>query len=172
MVAGAGRTLASATARSEDRTRGRKGVVVGAALRRPCCRVVDGARDPRSLRQRFRRFPRLRAWRRFLERGVGLVRAPRRVCRVQHCARRGAALPGLLLPRMRAVFGKGDWVANGVLFTLYHLHVPWVMPGTLVEGILLEAYPTRRFQSAWMGIIVHSVQSVFVIAVVLTLVLK
>ena len=79
---------------------------------------------------------------------------------------------GLLLPRMRAVFGKGDWVANGVLFTLYHLHVPWVMPATLVEGILLEAYPTRRFQSAWMGIIVHSVQSVFVIAVVLTLVLK
>ena len=79
---------------------------------------------------------------------------------------------GLLLPRMRAVFGRGDWVANGVLFTLYHLHVPWVMPATLVDGIFLEAYPTRRFQSAWMGIIVHSVQSVFVIAVVLTLVLK
>ena len=78
---------------------------------------------------------------------------------------------GLLLPRMQRVFGKGDWVANGVLFTLYHLHVPWVMPATLVEGIFLEAYPSRRFQSAWMGIIVHSVQSVFVIIVVLTLVL-
>jgi uncharacterized protein len=78
---------------------------------------------------------------------------------------------GLLLPRMRAVFGRRDWVANGALFTLYHLHQPWSMPGTLVEGIFLEAYPTRRFQSAWMGIIVHSVQSVFVIAVVLALVL-
>jgi membrane protease YdiL (CAAX protease family) len=78
---------------------------------------------------------------------------------------------GLLLPRMRAVFGKRDWVANGVLFTLYHLHQPWSMPATLVEGIFLEAYPARRFQSAWMGIIVHSVQSVFVIAVVLALVL-
>lgn len=32
--------------------------------------------------------------------------------------------------------------------------------------------PSRRFQSAWMGIIVHSSQSVFVIAVVLGLVLK
>jgi uncharacterized protein len=73
---------------------------------------------------------------------------------------------------MRAVFGRGDWVANGVLFSLNHLPVPWVMPKTLVEGIFLEAYPTRRFQSAWMGIIVHSVQSVFVIAVVLVLVLK
>ena len=77
---------------------------------------------------------------------------------------------GLLLPRMRAVFGRGDWVANGVLFTVYHLHVPWVMPTTLVEGIFLEAYPSRRFQSAWMGIIVHSVQSVFVVIITLTLV--
>jgi len=72
---------------------------------------------------------------------------------------------------MQAVFGKGDWVANGVLFTLYHLHVPWVMPATLVEGIFLEAYPSRRFQSAWMGIIVHSVQSVVVTLIVLNLVL-
>ena len=78
---------------------------------------------------------------------------------------------GLLLPRMQAVFGKGDWVANGVLFTLYHVHVPWVMPETLVEGIFLEAYPSRRLQSAWMGIIVHSVQSVVVTIIVLTLVL-
>ena len=78
---------------------------------------------------------------------------------------------GLLLPRMRDVFGRGDWVANGVLFTLYHLHVPWVIPTTFVEGIFLEAYPSRRFQSAWMGIIVHSIQSVFVILIVLGLVL-
>ncbi|MGH3457557.1 CPBP family intramembrane glutamic endopeptidase [Aeromicrobium sp.] len=79
---------------------------------------------------------------------------------------------GLLLPRMRAVFGRGDSVANGVLFTVYHLHVPWVIPATLVEGIFLEAYPSRRFQSAWVGIMVHSLQSVFVIAIVLVLVLK
>jgi hypothetical protein len=46
------------------------------------------------------------------------------------------------------------------------------MPGSLVEGIFLEAYPSRRFQSAWMGIIVHSLQSVFVIIVVFALVLK
>lgn len=78
---------------------------------------------------------------------------------------------GLLLPRMRDVFGRGDWVANGVLFTLYHLHVPWVMLNTFVEGIFLEAYPSRRFQSAWMGIIVHSIQSVFIILIVLGLVL-
>jgi uncharacterized protein len=33
------------------------------------------------------------------------------------------------------------------------------------------AYPSRRYQSAWIGIAVHSVQSVFFAAIILTLVL-
>jgi membrane protease YdiL (CAAX protease family) len=78
---------------------------------------------------------------------------------------------GLLLPRMQRVFGRRDWVANGVLFAVYHLHVPWAMPASLIEGIFLEAYPSRRFQSAWMGIIVHSAQTVVISILVLTLVL-
>jgi uncharacterized protein len=57
-----------------------------------------------------------------------------------------------------------------VLFAVYHLHQPWVIPTALVD-IFALAYPSRRFQSAWMGIIVHSAQSVVVIIVVLTLVL-
>jgi uncharacterized protein len=77
---------------------------------------------------------------------------------------------GLLLPRMHAVFGRGDWVANGVLFAVYHLHQPWDIPTSLVD-IFALSYPSQRFQSAWMGIIVHSAQSVVVIIVVLTLVL-
>jgi membrane protease YdiL (CAAX protease family) len=54
---------------------------------------------------------------------------------------------GLLLPRMRRVFGRGDFVANGVLFAAYHLHIPWVIPTALVDIIAL-AYPSRRFESA------------------------
>ena len=77
---------------------------------------------------------------------------------------------GLLLPRMRSVFGRGDFVANGALFAVYHLHTPWVIPATLID-IFALAYPSRRFQSAWMGIVVHSAQSVVVVIVVLTLVL-
>jgi membrane protease YdiL (CAAX protease family) len=77
---------------------------------------------------------------------------------------------GLLLPRMRGAFGKWDWVANGALFACYHLHQPWDIPTSLVDIIAL-AYPSRRFQSAWMGIIVHSTQSIVVITIVLTLVL-
>jgi CAAX protease family protein len=76
---------------------------------------------------------------------------------------------GLLLPRMQGVFGKRDWVANGVLFACYHLHQPWDIPTALVD-IFALSYPSRRFQSAWMGIIVHSAQSIVIIAVVLPLV--
>lgn len=76
---------------------------------------------------------------------------------------------GLLLPRMKKACGKWDWVANGGLFALYHLHQPWSMASAPLDMLSL-AYPSRRFQSAWMGIIVHSTQSVFVIILVLTLV--
>jgi membrane protease YdiL (CAAX protease family) len=78
---------------------------------------------------------------------------------------------GLLLPRMRGVFGKRDWVANGAIFALYHLHMPWAILPTFIDGIFLDAYPSRRFQSAWMGIIVHSAQSVVLVGLVLALVL-
>lgn len=74
---------------------------------------------------------------------------------------------GLLLPRMRGAFGRMDWVVNGVIFGLYHLHLPWSIPSATVAGIFLFAYPTRRFQSAWMAIAVHSAQTVVVIAVAL-----
>jgi membrane protease YdiL (CAAX protease family) len=77
---------------------------------------------------------------------------------------------GFLLPRMNGVFGRGDWAANGVLFATYHLHVPWMIPVALVDAFLLS-YPTKRYQSAWIGIAVHSAQSLFFAALVLTLVL-
>ena len=77
---------------------------------------------------------------------------------------------GLLLPRMRGVFGRGDFVANGVLFAFYYLHTPWSIPASLAD-VILTSYPTRRWQSVWMSIIVHSAQSVFIIVVILALVL-
>jgi membrane protease YdiL (CAAX protease family) len=76
---------------------------------------------------------------------------------------------GYLLPRMNGVFGRGDWVANGLLFAGYHLHVPWAIPGTLLE-MFTTAYPTKRYRSAWIGIAVHSAQSVFLAIFIFTLV--
>jgi uncharacterized protein len=78
---------------------------------------------------------------------------------------------GLLLPRMRRVFGRGDFLASGVLHTIYHLHQPWSMPATLLDSIFGQAYPTRRFRSTWMGIASHTAPSFVIIAVVFTLVI-
>jgi uncharacterized protein len=76
---------------------------------------------------------------------------------------------GLLLPRMNGAFGRWDWFANGVLFAAYHLHVPWVIPATLLDTFII-AYPSKRYRSALIGIAVHSVQSVFFIVLIFTLV--
>jgi membrane protease YdiL (CAAX protease family) len=78
---------------------------------------------------------------------------------------------GLLLPRMQGVFGRRDWVANGLLFGLYHLHIPWSIPVTLLDTFVL-AYPARRYRSALLGIAVHSAQTVVFGALLLVLVLR
>ena len=67
---------------------------------------------------------------------------------------------GVLLPRMEGVFGRGSWVANNILFGLYHVHVPWVIPNAVLTG-LLYTYPAYRYRSTWMAIILHSAQSVY-----------
>jgi membrane protease YdiL (CAAX protease family) len=77
---------------------------------------------------------------------------------------------GLLLPRMRGAFGRADWVVNGVLFGVYHLHEPWVVPNAIVTGFLC-AGPSRRYRSALMGIAIHSVESVFFLVVLLPVVI-
>jgi membrane protease YdiL (CAAX protease family) len=78
---------------------------------------------------------------------------------------------GLLLPRMAHTFGKWDWVVNGILFGFYHWHQPWVSLGAAIEGMFLFAFPTKRFRSAWFGIIAHSGESVFFAFLLLGLVL-
>ena len=78
---------------------------------------------------------------------------------------------GLLLPRMRKGFGRADWIVNGLLFGLYHLHEPWQIPNAIVTGFLC-AHPTRRFRSAWMGIAIHSIETVFFVVVLLPIVLS
>jgi membrane protease YdiL (CAAX protease family) len=78
---------------------------------------------------------------------------------------------GVLLPKMEGVFGRWSWVANGVLFGIYHIHQPWVILDAALSGILLIAFPSWRFRSTWMGIIVHSVESVYFAFLILGVVL-
>jgi membrane protease YdiL (CAAX protease family) len=79
---------------------------------------------------------------------------------------------GLLLPRMRKVCGRFDWVVNGTIFTAYHLHEPWAMPTTLLTGIFGQAYPAKRFRSIWISIVCHTLPSFLMVGIFLSLVLK
>jgi membrane protease YdiL (CAAX protease family) len=77
---------------------------------------------------------------------------------------------GVLLPKMEGVFGRWSWMANGVLFGLYHVHQPWGIPNSVLTG-LLYAFPAYRYRSTWMSIILHSAQSVYFAFLVLGVVL-
>jgi membrane protease YdiL (CAAX protease family) len=78
---------------------------------------------------------------------------------------------GLLLPRMNGSFGRFDWLANGILFTAYHIHEWWAMPQVIFDTLIL-VYPSKRYRSSLIGIVVHSVQDVVVLVAIVALVLK
>jgi membrane protease YdiL (CAAX protease family) len=63
---------------------------------------------------------------------------------------------GVLLPRMKGVFGKWDWLANGVLGTRYHVSMPWSWLGTTgVSWIFLYALPAKTLRSTWVSVVAH-----------------
>jgi membrane protease YdiL (CAAX protease family) len=77
---------------------------------------------------------------------------------------------GVLLPKMEGVFGKWDWIANGVIFGFYHLHQPWGILSSVLTG-LIYAFSAKRFRCNWFPIILHSGQSVYLLLLILGLVL-
>lgn len=77
---------------------------------------------------------------------------------------------GVLLPKMEGVFGKWAWVANGVLHGAYHLHQPWGI-GPSILSCMIYAFPSQRWRTSWLGIIVHSAQSFYFTFLILGVVL-
>lgn len=77
---------------------------------------------------------------------------------------------GVLLPKMKGVFGKWDWFANGILFGVYHLHMPWGIPGNILFGSLM-AFVAKRYRSNWFPIILHNGQALYFGFLILGLVL-
>jgi membrane protease YdiL (CAAX protease family) len=78
---------------------------------------------------------------------------------------------GVLLPKMGGVFGKWDWVANGVLMGAYHWHQPFMILGGMVFSAFCFSFPARRFRSTWMSIIIHSMQFLLSLPMILAIVL-
>ena len=71
---------------------------------------------------------------------------------------------GVLLPKMNGVFGRWDWVANAVLFGLYHVHKIWFWPSMITSSFGIS-WATKRYRSFWMGVIVHGVEGYFIVLV-------
>lgn len=78
---------------------------------------------------------------------------------------------GILLPKMHLVFGKWDWLVNGFLFGLYHLHKPHIILSTGLYFGLLFSFPARYFQSTWMAVIIHGLEGVLGLIMVLSVIL-
>ena len=58
-------------------------------------------------------------------------------------------------------FGGWDWAVNGVIFGWYLSTSRGKWRVEYVNRFLSLALPTKRFHSTWMGIAVHSTQSVY-----------
>ena len=39
---------------------------------------------------------------------------------------------------MNGAFGRGDWIANGILLAAYHLNVPWTIPVNLLDTFFIS----------------------------------
>jgi membrane protease YdiL (CAAX protease family) len=77
---------------------------------------------------------------------------------------------GVLLPKMKGVFGKWDWVANAVLFGLYHIHwAPNML--SIIATTLPGTWLSRRYRSSWMEIIIHGTEAIPLFVGVLAVVL-
>jgi membrane protease YdiL (CAAX protease family) len=78
---------------------------------------------------------------------------------------------GVLLPKMGGVFGKWDWVANGVLFGLFHLHEPWVILPAAIDTAVTFSLPAKYFRNTWFPVIAHTAANLIIFTLVLMVVL-
>jgi membrane protease YdiL (CAAX protease family) len=79
---------------------------------------------------------------------------------------------GVMLPKMNGVFGKWDWVANGVLGGAYHLSQPWqILGGGIFMWTVFYAFPVKYFRTTWFSIILHGSINVLWSAFILSLII-
>lgn len=78
---------------------------------------------------------------------------------------------GILLPKMRGVFGRWDWFFNGVFFGMYHLHKPFgILHQILFSGLILSL-PAKLFRTNWIAVIVHGTEAFVATWIILKIIL-
>ena len=78
---------------------------------------------------------------------------------------------GILLPKMRGVFGRWDWFFNGVFFGMYHLHKPFGIPHQILFSGLILSLPARLFRSNWMSVIIHGTEALVALWIIIAIIL-
>jgi len=76
---------------------------------------------------------------------------------------------GVLLPKMKGVFGRWDWFANVALFSFWHWNQPWGFISVIVS-FCFAAWASRRYQSNWIFFIAHGADGVFLFVMLLLVV--
>lgn len=78
---------------------------------------------------------------------------------------------GILLPKMRGVFGKWDWFVNGVFFGFYHLHKPLgILHQIIFSGVILSL-PYKLFRSNWLAVIIHGSEAIVALVIICQIIL-
>lgn len=77
---------------------------------------------------------------------------------------------GILLPKMNGVFGKFDWVFNGILFATYHVHKIEEIP-TFIIGSIFIAFLNKKYRSFYPSLIIHGVEFIPLFIIVCLVVL-
>lgn len=78
---------------------------------------------------------------------------------------------GLILPKMRGVFGRWDWVANGSLWALFHFFTRWNYP-LLLPIALGIAFIARKTRSVYAVMLLHYIINFIPVLGILPLVLE
>ena len=78
---------------------------------------------------------------------------------------------GVLLPKMGGAFGKWDWVVNGLLFGIFHLHEPWIILPAAIDEAILFALPAKYLRSTWFPIIAHTAANLILLPLILMVIL-
>lgn len=78
---------------------------------------------------------------------------------------------GILLPKMKHIFGRWDWFFTGVLFGFYHLHKPQIILSTALYFGFVFAFPSKLFKSNWMAVIIHGMEGILGLVLVLAAIL-
>ncbi|MDX5584765.1 MAG: CPBP family intramembrane metalloprotease [Aureibaculum sp.] len=73
---------------------------------------------------------------------------------------------GILLPKMNGVFGKHDWIANGILFALYHVHMIWQLPSQILFRDWIYSWAAKRYKSYWVSAIIHGFDAIVVLTLI------